>query len=386
MNPTERKRIDKQVVNIIIGHPFFAALLLRMEILEDNSQPTFCTNGKVLLYNSEFTATLQDDVIRGVLAHEVMHPALGHIWRRGNRKPLLSNIAADHVVNLFLNEYNAEFAKPQFPLPEGAVADPRFKGMHMEEIYAVLLSEMSEDTEEEGATFGMFTESGSGDEEEGEGGDEDPKSANTNTEVNWVIAAAEAQQAAKMMGRSSACIGRLVDSVTKPKIAWNALLQRFLRDQASEDYNWMKPDRRYLSQGFYLPDIDSDRVGTVVFAIDTSGSVDAQMLSQFLAEAEEALHTVRPTKMVIIQCDSEVQQVDEFYPGDQVKVELRGGGGTRFAPIFEEIKAKDIDPLCVVVLTDLYGSFPDTAPEVPTLWVSYGADKAPFGEVIRVNL
>ena len=59
-----------------------------------------------------------------------------------------------------------------------------------------------------------------------------------------------------------------------------------------------------------------------------------------------------------------------------------GGGGTAFRPVFNWIVGSDIQPICAVYLTDLYGSDFGPVLEYPVLWVSTGADTAPFGEVI----
>ena len=44
-----------------------------------------------------------------------------------------------------------------------------------------------------------------------------------------------------------------------------------------------------------------------------------------------------------------------------------------------------IRPQTLVFLTDLYGSFPPSAPAYPVLWASTGSQKAPFGEVIPMQ-
>jgi hypothetical protein len=39
----------------------------------------------------------------------------------------------------------------------------------------------------------------------------------------------------------------------------------------------------------------------------------------------------------------------------------------------------------MVFLTDLYGSFPPSAPPFPVLWASTGGRQAPFGRVIPIE-
>jgi predicted metal-dependent peptidase len=60
-----------------------------------------------------------------------------------------------------------------------------------------------------------------------------------------------------------------------------------------------------------------------------------------------------------------------------------GGGGTDFAPVFKHVEEQGIEAACLVYLTDMYGSFPKSAPDYPVLWVSTShIDNAPFGEVL----
>ena len=67
------------------------------------------------------------DQIKGVIAHEVMHCALGHIARRDGREVEQWNVACDLVINPLLLESN-------FVLPDGALVDQNFMGMGAEEL------------------------------------------------------------------------------------------------------------------------------------------------------------------------------------------------------------------------------------------------------------
>jgi predicted metal-dependent peptidase len=83
-----------------------------------------------------------------------------------------------------------------------------------------------------------------------------------------------------------------------------------------------------------------------------------------------------------VYCDEAVAGTETYEPGDAIRLTPHGGGGTAFRPVFDWIAGSDIQPVCAVYLTDLYGSEFGPAPEYPVLWVSTGADAAPFGEVI----
>ena len=69
-------RIQKARTTLLLDHPFFGSLLFRLKGRENRSIPTMATDGVSLYYNPEFVDTLNSATLAGVLAHEVMHPAL----------------------------------------------------------------------------------------------------------------------------------------------------------------------------------------------------------------------------------------------------------------------------------------------------------------------
>ena len=77
--------------------------------------------------------------LEAVLAHEVLHCALGHHCRRGGRDPQLWNEAADLAINPILIGNG-------FTLPAGALLDPAFNNLSAEEIYARLIDRSREES------------------------------------------------------------------------------------------------------------------------------------------------------------------------------------------------------------------------------------------------
>ena len=80
-------RIQKARTALLLDHPFFGTLLFRLKGVECRSIPTMATDGVSLYYNPEFVDTLTTATLAGVLAHEVLHPALQHHLRRSKRDP-----------------------------------------------------------------------------------------------------------------------------------------------------------------------------------------------------------------------------------------------------------------------------------------------------------
>jgi len=120
-------RIQKARTTLLLDHPFFGSLLFRLKGREQRSIPTMATDGVSLYYNPEFVDTLNSATLTGVLAHEVMHPALQHHVRRSGRDPRRWNEACDYAINPLLLDAGLS-------LPDGVLVDHRFRGMSAEQI------------------------------------------------------------------------------------------------------------------------------------------------------------------------------------------------------------------------------------------------------------
>jgi predicted metal-dependent peptidase len=147
----------------------------------------------------------------------------------------------------------------------------------------------------------------------------------------------------------------------------------------------MRPNRRHLWTGLYLPGVIREGVGEVAIAVDCSGSVSARQLRLFEAEARSILEGQRPERVYVLYFDAAVHKVDTYEAGQRIDLNPVGGGGTEFCPCFDWLNEHGIRPQTMVFLTDLYGTFPDSAPDYPVLWASTGGREAPFGEVIPMQ-
>ncbi len=115
--------------------------------------------------------------------------------------------------------------------------------------------------------------------------------------------------------------------------------------------------------GLYLPSLYAEAVGDAVFVRDTSGSVFDETQRQFAAEIGAVHQQLQPARLIVIDCDARVTQVQVFERDEVVDLApLKGGGGTSFKPPFAWLEQEGIEPAFLVYLTDLYGAFPATRP------------------------
>jgi predicted metal-dependent peptidase len=341
-------------------------LSLKHQFTEDIS--TAATNGLSIIYNPEFLEGLTAQERTGLLAHEVWHVAFNHLTRVGSRDKMIWNKAGDYVINYMLTEAG-------FTIPRGGLYAPKFSNMSTEEVYEIIKDE-SED-EHGGSDFeidlldpppGM-----------------DPKDLGDKVTDMIIKAHLQSKMAGKDKGEIPSEIARAIDELINPKLPWYEILQRFMSDLVKDDYSWSKPNKRFFPD-FYLPSQQSYTIGQVVVAIDTSGSVTQNELTEMLTEIEDIRDTFKPNKLTIIDCDAEIHNVYNIEKYDNIlELEFHGNGGTDFQPVIEY--CNEINPEVLIYFTDLYADDVTNTGEYPILWIctSDNTHVQPVGETIYLK-
>lgn len=361
------KRMQIARSTLLLDEPFFGVLSLGLDLVEDATCKTAWTDGRSIGYSPAFLDTLTPDQLTAVVAHEVMHCACGHPWRRDGREHQKWNVAADYAINSILTEAH-------FKLPSCALLSDQYKGKWAEWIYDRL-----PDSQGDGSGSG----NGTGQSDPSQLGEvrDAPADATAPTEADWQQATQQAVRAAQ--GKLPASLKRDISDATRARQDWRSLLRRYIQEVTRSDYSWSHPNVRYIPSGLYLPALHSHACGPIVVAVDTSGSIDTVLLSQFAGEIRAICDEVQPASVEVVYCDAAVNRVDHFERGDYVDLQACGGGGTSFAPVFARVETDGLQPAVLIYLTDMYGSFPDQAPEYPVIWASYSTvDTAPFGDVV----
>jgi predicted metal-dependent peptidase len=187
-----------------------------------------------------------------------------------------------------------------------------------------------------------------------------------------------------MMGKMSAGLERLVGEILNPKVDWRVVLQNFVEKARTDERSFARPNRRFLSQGLYLPSITGESLGEIAFAVDCSGSIGQDEINQFASEIRTVMEDCRPTRIHVVYFDSEVSHYESYGPDDALDIRPHGGGGTAFSPVFRYLDEHGIEPVACVFLTDLYCHDFGDAPNYPVLWVTTDRTEAPFGEVVEM--
>ena len=376
MSKDLEQRLIKARTSLVLEHPFIGMIALNMpqEIDASIDPPTACTNGKYVKYHPDFVKSLTDEELKFLVAHECMHPMLEHPFRRGGRDPQTWNKAGDYVINQHLCD-DGIGKMPGHGLHNKKLFDAG--NGSTDAIYSIL-------EQEQGEREGGGSGGGQGEPLDNCMDGDGTPAEQAQDHAEWKVKVAQAAQAAKMMGKMSSGMARLVGEVLNPKVDWRDVLRRFVQRCRDSSRTFARPSRRFISQGLYMPSVSGETMGEIVFAIDCSGSIGQRELSQFSAELHQVKEDYNPKAIHVVYFDSEVSHYDKFSRDDDMVIAMHGGGGTDFEPIFRYVNELGIEPVATVVLTDLCcDSFGDV-PNYPVLWVTTERGTAPFGEVTEM--
>jgi len=413
-----RLKLKKAKIQLLIQNPFFSTLVLSMKEEADPSLPfVMATDGIRLVYNPQELEKLSLEEIIGILVHEALHVALLHPIRRQNRDPRLWNVACDYVVNPIV-------IQSKFVLPKDALYDKKYHKKYAEEVYDDLLrkqqssSSSSNSPSQSASSTTSTSASASCSQNQSSsqptsqqsplpqnssssqqlnapsdpskmGGVIDPPSHVNLRELEQQLKQkiASALQVAKREGKVPAGLEEEVERLLYPKLPWSDILRRFIYSSVKDDYSYLKPSRKFLYRKLVFPSLYSPSVETVVIAIDTSGSISSDELKAFTNEINSIIQQQNIKKVVVVQCDADIQDIKEVTPPEMVEsLRFKGRGGTDYRPVFEYVsKRTDLDVACLIYLTDLEcSSYPSTPPPYPVLWVCTQKNYTPppFGEVL----
>ena len=180
----------------------------------------------------------------------------------------------------------------------------------------------------------------------------------------------------------------------EPKVNWREVLRDFVKAtcNAKDKSSWRKVNRRFLSSDVYMPSLVGEKIGSITIAIDTSGSIGSDEMSEFLSEVKAIAEEVNPSQVDLLYWDCDVAG-HEVYEGSAVSdiinaTKPRGGGGTSPSCVSEYMKEKNMKPECIVVLTDGYvGDDWGTEWNAPVLWCIVGGNDvvAPNGKTVHIK-
>tara|TARA_R110000751_G_scaffold90715_1_gene177988 strand:+ start:554 stop:1864 length:1311 start_codon:yes stop_codon:yes gene_type:complete len=424
---TAEQRIQKAAMALNAHRKWVAFVGVSMigdtQVVEAGVLPhdTAATNGRDSWYCRTFIDRIRDSDLRFTQLHEQHHIALEHLTTWDNLVKIdadLANRAMDYVINVTIMDIDAGEGFVTLPLDDDGkvmcLYDTKYRGMDTQQVFKILHEEKQEEEEEgdddSGGDDGSEpTGDGSGDGEPSDTGDSPASGSGGFDDHDWEGAKALSKQEKNELGhevaealrQGSMAAGKMAgsgaevgfDKMLDPQVDWREVLRDFISTTcAGNDFStYARPNRRYMSTGVYMPSGISERVKTLVLAIDTSGSISQRELSSTLAEVKSICDIVRPEKVTVLYWGSNVVAQEDYDDTNMDKLvdstKPKDGGGTQVECVPAYMTEHGIDAQAAIVFTDgyIYGGWGKW--DCPVLWTVFDNKgcKPSVGKTCHVN-
>lgn len=356
---TAEQRIEKVHVRLMRHKQFclFSGLFMVGKVKVDDETPTAKTNGVDVTYGRAFVDSLNDKQLAFLILHETMHKAYRHlhVWESLYKKnPMLANMACDYVINLQIRDYDPHCDETEMPTDENGEVlgciDEKYRGMDAHQVFLMLQKEQEENGSQSGDGEGMDEHDWGGAKEIS--AEEQEKTAR---EIEGAL-----RQGAILAGKMGGGVSREMQDLLTPKVNWKDALRDFVKSvtQGKDNTTWRRLHKRYIGMDIIMPSTYDEKVGGIVVAVDTSGSIGGAELAQFLGEVKSICEEVSPEQIDLLYWDTEVAG-HETYLNNQLAsltetTQAKGGGGTSPECVPAFIKQNRLDPECIIMLTDGY--------------------------------
>ncbi len=379
--------VARTTKSLIFTEPFYGLFLIGINKKYTTDLPTAGVSkhgiGMQLAINPDFFSDLSEDHRFGLIKHELLHIAFGHLTirdRYANHK--LFNIAADLEINQYILESK---------LPEGGLLLSSFPELNLpvkagtKVYYDILdqaqedgtspsldnlMGEMNGDTPYDHQTWDEFDELS----------DAEKKLVEKQVEHQLKeVAETTIKKNGNVPGELSELIKRLLH-IEPAKFDWKGYLRRFIGN-STVSYT-KKLRRKYNKRYAGNPGLKIKFKNHILVGVDTSASVSSEELIEFMSELHHMYKTGH--KITIAQCDTSLNSVEDFNP--RKDWDIKGRGGTSFQPVIDHYNEYG-KYTALIYFTDGEAYNPDNCPK-NTLWVlsqrSNMNDELP-GQVIKLN-
>ena len=369
---TTQDQLSRISKTLIFSEPFYGIFLIGLQKQFTKSCATAGVGkhgiGMRLVINPDFFGDLSELHQQGLLKHELLHIAFGHIIladKYPNKK--LFNIAADIEINQYINEDM---------LPPGGLKLDSFPGIYLprkagtKKYYDILNKECDGKGGSCNPQLQKLLDEMDGNspychkewDEISELPEAEKKLVQKQYEHQMKQTAEEIQKkCGNIPGELAEIIERLF-TITPPKFNWKQYLKRFISN-ASKVYTKKlrrKNNKRYTGN----PGLKIKHRNHVLVGVDTSGSVSTEELIEFMNELTHMHKT--GNEITVAQFDTKLTDVSPFDP--KKSWEIKGRGGTYFQPVVDHYNDPKTKYSAFICLTDGEASNPENCPK-NALWV-----------------
>lgn len=397
---TPEQKLAAGRLKAISAMPYYRAAIMGMIPRPTPGLGTLgVTKTAILLYDPAAFEKWTVDEVGAALLHEVGHLVRGHHKRaqccgaENNELSAIWNAAADCEINDDL-----QLAGIQLPEAESRCYPSTygFEDGKSAETYFSLLRQgqqkkkkgkaggVASDTPSVGKGF-CGSAAGRKFDQEPDAKKEPGRAEIDVARIQKEVARAVQAQAQKQKGSVPANLLRWAEeTVTPPKVSWREKVSRSARNGLATqagvtDYSYARPSRRQMGVGFgdgkpIFPTMRGPKPRTVI-ATDTSGSMGQDDLTVALRESNGVIRAVG-SDVIFMASDAAVHTNQTVRSWRDILPLLKGGGGTSFCPVFEEIAGMAERPTLCIYITDGCGDAPAEPPKgCAVIWLLVGKYK-----------
>ena len=381
------RRILLARMAVLSRNGFFGLLLMHMKFALDPNIGTAATDGERVYFDPKFLDKISDRELVFIMMHEIMHVALRHTSRTGDRDDFLFNIACDIVVNSNILQAAggdlssitlSQYGESMHLTPKGD------EGSHYtaEEVYE-MFSSLS-------ASRRKQLKHGFADDHSRWGtADDEALDALWKNRIRDALEACRTRGGQTGRGTIPLGVERKIEELMHPRTDWRVLLNDFVQEEVT-DYSFLPPDRRFSDSPFLLPDFNETEttVKNILFMIDTSASMSKKEITQAYSEIKGAIDQFGGNLEGWLGFfDAAVVPPIPFTDENEFRIiRPKGGGGTDFGVIFDYIRREmaEREIASIIILTDGCAPFPEesAAMGIPVLWmINNNYVEPPWGKV-----
>jgi len=386
--------LSKISKELMLKEPYYGFFLIMLNKVWRKDLPTAGVSKQNINYqlaiNEEFWTGLSDMHKMGLLKHELLHIAFGHLTSFSsfsNKK--LANVAMDMEINQYIEDSW---------LPEGGIRIEDYEDLKLDKragcrYYYDQLLRLQDEKDKNGTTGNqgmdkLLDDIANGDIPDHSTWEEfddmtDAEKKLIEKQVQKILQDAKEQTIKKrgnMPGEIEGLI--VVEEFVAPKFDWKGYLRRFtgVSTKVFTKKIRRKENRRYEDN----PGLKIKMRQHMLLAIDTSGSVSDTELAEFMNEIHHIYKV--GVDITVVQCDTSIKSIEPYRGKNEINV--LGRGGTEFDPVLDYYNANLKKYTSLVYFTD-GECYTSVRPRGKVLWVlseRSGMNEDLPGQVIKLEL
>lgn len=390
----KQKSLSKISKELMLKEPYYGFFLIMLNKVWRKDLPTagVSKNGInfQLAINEDFWTSLSEMHQMGLLKHELLHIAFGHLTSfKSFKNHRLANVAMDMEINQYIDKDW---------LPEGGIDIDNYEDLNLERkagcrYYYDKLNQFQDEKDKNGSCGNEDMDKLLDQVANGEGPDhstweefEDLSEAEQKLiekQLQKVLADAKEQTIKKrgnVPGEIEGVI--IIEEIVAPKFDWRGYIRRFtgVSTKVFTKKIRRKENRRFSDN----PGLKIKMKQHMLLAIDTSGSVSDSELQEFMGEIHHIYKV--GVDVTVVQCDTSIRSIEPYKGKHEINV--AGRGGTEFDPVLDYYNANQKKYTSLVYFTD-GECYTSVVPKGNVLWVlserSHMNEDLP-GKVIKLEL